>query len=57
MAARIDDDYMTAEFSGRVIAIARAAACFISSVIWRARTFNAPRNMPGNASTLLIWFG
>ena len=35
-------------------AIARAAACFIDSVICRARTSRAPRKIPGNARTLLI---
>ena len=34
-----------------------AAASFMSSVICRARASKAPRKMPGNASTLLIWFG
>ena len=38
-------------------AIARAAAVFISSVIWVARTSSAPRKMPGKQSTLLIWLG
>ena len=38
-------------------AIARAAASFISSLIVLARTSRAPRNIPGKASTLLIWFG
>jgi hypothetical protein len=38
-------------------AIALAAASFISSLIVRARTSSAPRNTPGKASTLLIWFG
>ena len=38
-------------------AIARAAACFMPSVICRARTSSAPRKIPGNASTLLIWLG
>src|ERR1035437_10458778 len=36
-------------------AMARAAACFMLSVICVARTSRAPRKMPGNASTLLIW--
>ena len=35
----------------------RAAASFISSLIAVARTSSAPRKTPGNASTLLIWFG
>ena len=34
-----------------------AAASFMPSVIEVARTSKAPRKMPGNASTLLIWFG
>ena len=38
-------------------AIAFDAAIFISSLISLARTSNAPRNTPGNTSTLLIWFG
>src|SRR5262249_49068456 len=38
-------------------AIASAAASFISSLIDEARTSSAPRKMPGNARTLLIWFG
>ena len=38
-------------------AIAFAAASFISSLMSLARTSSAPRKMPGNASTLLIWFG
>ena len=38
-------------------ASARAAASFISSLISLARTSNAPRKMPGKASTLLIWLG
>ncbi len=38
-------------------AIARAAAIFIGSVIWVARTSRAPRKIPGKHSTLLIWFG
>src|ERR1700694_4746936 len=37
--------------------IASAAATIIFSVILRAPASNAPRNTPGNASTLLIWFG
>ena len=43
--------------SGITLAIARAAASFIASSMPRARTSSAPRKMPGNASTLLIWFG
>ena len=38
-------------------AIADAAASFIASLTVDARTSSAPRNTPGNASTLLIWFG
>ena len=38
-------------------AIAWPAATFMPSVIVLARTSRAPRNTPGNASTLLIWFG
>ena len=34
--------------------IASAAATFIASVIRRAPASSAPRNTPGNASTLLI---
>ena len=34
-----------------------AAATFIDSVMLWAPTSKAPRKMPGNASTLLIWFG
>src|SRR4029077_18643299 len=37
--------------------MASAAATFIFSVIRRAPASSAPRNTPGNASTLLIWFG
>ena len=36
---------------------ASAAASFIPSVIAVAWTSNAPRKIPGKASTLLIWFG
>ena len=38
-------------------AIALAAATFISSFISEARQSSAPRKIPGNASTLLIWLG
>ncbi len=38
-------------------AMALAAASFIDSVIAVARASKAPRKMPGNASTLLIWLG
>ena len=38
-------------------AIARAAASFIDSVMRVAPESIAPRKMPGNASTLLIWLG
>ena len=38
-------------------AIALAAAIFISSLISDARQSSAPRKMPGNAKTLLIWLG
>jgi hypothetical protein len=34
-----------------------AAASFMFSVMLVARASSAPRKMPGNASTLLIWFG
>ena len=37
--------------------IASAAATFIFSVIRRAPASSAPRNTPGKANTLLIWFG
>src|ERR1700733_10425129 len=37
--------------------IASAAAIFISSLMLRAPASSAPRNTPGKASTLLIWFG
>src|ERR1700753_3880172 len=37
--------------------MASAAASFMGSVIWAARTSRAPRNTPGKASTLLIWLG
>ena len=43
--------------SGTRSAMAWAAASFIASVIWVAPASRAPRKMPGNASTLLIWFG
>src|SRR5699024_9414498 len=36
---------------------ASAAASFMASVIRVAPPSSAPRKMPGNASTLLIWFG
>ena len=38
-------------------ASASAAAIFISSLMSLARTSSAPRKMPGNAETLLIWLG
>ena len=38
-------------------AIAFAAASFIGSLMSRARASSAPRKMPGNANTLLIWLG
>jgi hypothetical protein len=38
-------------------ATARAAARFIASLMLVAATWSAPRKMPGNASTLLIWLG
>ena len=46
-------------FFGLVItaAIARAAARFIWSLIAVACADSAPRKIPGNARTLLIWFG
>ena len=37
--------------------MARAAARFIASLIAVADAESAPRKMPGNASTLLIWLG
>src|SRR6266511_6020687 len=40
-----------------MLALARAAATFMASVIARAPASRAPRNTPGKASTLLIWFG
>ena len=42
---------------GSSAAIACAAASFMPSLIRDARTSRAPRKTPGNASTLLIWFG
>ena len=47
------------ESSSSVIRFASAsdAAIFISSLISLALTSKAPLNTPGNASTLLIWFG
>src|SRR5690606_27123309 len=47
----------TASSSAATSAMASAAASFISSVIARAPASSAPRNTPGKASTLLIWFG
>ena len=38
-------------------AMAYAAAIFIFSVMAAARTSSAPRKIPGNATTLLIWLG
>lgn len=38
-------------------AMALAAAIFISSFISLARTSKASQTIPGNTSTLLIWFG
>ena len=46
-----------ARSSATTAKIASAAASFIASVIRRAPASSAPRNTPGNASTLLIWFG
>ena len=43
--------------SGIKCANASAAANFISSVILDARTSIAPRKIPGNTATLLIWLG
>ncbi len=37
--------------------MASAAASFISSVIYVARPSSAPLKIPGNAITLLTWFG
>ena len=37
--------------------MAKAAASFISSVIWEARPSKAPLKMPGKATTLLTWLG
>ena len=47
----------TARSSPTTEKIASAAATFIFSVMRRAPASSAPRNTPGNASTLLIWFG
>ena len=47
----------SARSSPTIAASASAAASFIPSVIAVARASKAPRKMPGNASTLLIWFG
>jgi len=41
---------------GTNAASAAAAASFIESLHVVARTSSSPRNTPGNASTLLIWF-
>src|SRR4051794_24031887 len=43
--------------SATIAASAWAAASFMPSVIAEARTSKAPRKIPGNASTLLIWLG
>src|SRR5699024_10333833 len=43
--------------SATTAAMARAAASFIDLVMRVAPAFSAPLKMPGNASTLLIWFG
>ena len=40
-----------------ILAIALAAAIFISSVICPALASKAPLKIPGNTNTLLIWFG
>ena len=40
-----------------MLAIPRAAAICISSVMSLARASKAPRKIPGNAKTLLIWLG
>src|SRR5262249_14879991 len=47
--------YSGARSSPTTAKIASAAATFIFSVILRAPASSAPRNTPGNASTLLIW--
>ena len=46
-----------ARSSAAMSAIAWAAASFIASVICGAPASSAPRKIPGNARTLLIWFG
>ena len=52
------DDVLRPELVGADYGGDRAlAASFIPSVMSRARTSSAPRKTPGNASTLLIWFG
>src|SRR6185436_6285805 len=43
--------------SSTTSAIASAAASSMSSVTVRACASSNPRNTPGKASTLLIWFG
>lgn len=43
--------------SGTRLAIASAAASFISSVICLARPSRAPLKIPGNAITLFTWLG
>ena len=54
---RARDDPVRDSSSATTAASASAAASFIPSVIEVARTASAPRKMPGNASTLLIWLG
>ena len=51
------DDMSSASSSPTRSASASAAASFMPSVIAVACTSKAPRKMPGNASTLLIWLG
>ncbi len=46
-----------ASWSATTSPSAAAAASFIPSVIARAPASKAPANTPGNARTLLIWFG
>ena len=45
------------DLSETPIIMATAAASFMFSVMSVASASSAPRKMPGNASTLLIWFG
>ena len=54
---RAGDDLVRASSSATTDRIASAAASFMPSVIRRAPASSAPLNTPGNASTLLIWFG